>query len=477
MKKGLVLFAALGLIALFAIPVLAQEAAKPLEEQVMELQEKMSMMPAVPNIGVSGNAQVSLTDGNFNSKVDAEGFHFATGDVNATIEFKGSADGTGVLAGTKTSASLKIKFNPVDSGLISDSATSDFPNADKSIIEIVQDGAWLKIAGIAGMLDLTGYPFDSDTGDGILNPVLTEKPGIGLDVNLGGGIAIKTKFASQKSSAITYVQSSGAKDDPTLFAGAVTAVVPIPDLITISAGLAFTQAAPVIIDTTASPAATSTQAKDKVFNLGVGAKADVKAVPNLSLPVSFGLKMINKFDPDSTAAAGAAKATSGIKVDAPITYTLGDLKAKAGVSFATYDYVQEEVLSTNATTGFDTQSELKVTAGAEYGLPDLGITAKLDATIYPMVSAKKNKAAGSKWIVDPNDKNDDYGAYSGNNVTIEEANPGLVLKIVPAVDIKTGIVTTTLSLTFHNDPNVTKADKDIGDDSRLGVTIKWAAGF
>ena len=69
-----------------------------MEDTVMELQEKMMMMPTVPNIGVSGNVQVKVGDGNFNGLVDPAGFQFSAGDVNATVEFKGAADGTGMMA-------------------------------------------------------------------------------------------------------------------------------------------------------------------------------------------------------------------------------------------------------------------------------------------------------------------------------------------------------------------------------------------
>ena len=473
MKKVIVI--ALGLIVLIAIPVLAQESEKSMEDQMMEMQEKMMMMPAVPNISVAANVQVKVGDSNFNSIVDPEGVHFSTGDVNATVTFKGEADGTGMMLG-KTTAELKMKFDGA-----ADPAT------------VAQDGAWLKVAGLMGLpIDMAGYALKA-AATTTLDPVKVEAPGIGIDI-LAGPLTVKTIFNSVKSTVVTFqadpVDSStadltkvrGAKDDPTLYAGSVNVEFPLPDIVTISGGVSFAQKDPqVVVD--------STKAENKVLDLGVGAKADLKMVPDLALPISFGMKILNRRTTDlsKTDVVGV----TGIKVDVPVEYTLGDLKAKLGVAYATYSWVQEvdnpgEITEpiTSTKIAMTYTDELKVTPGAEFALSDLGITAKLDVTLYVMVPSLTADVGGTKTtVVDPGGKSGDYGNYDAEvPVILTKADgtnfdPGLFMKIVPAVEIKTGIVTTAISLTYQSDANIDATSEIKDDGSRIGFEIVWKAGF
>jgi len=464
-KKVIVI--ALGLIVLIAIPVLAQESEKSMEDQMMEIQEKMAV---VPNIGVAANVQVKFLDANFNGKKDPEGVHFANGDVNATVTFKGEADGTGMMLG-KTTAELKMKFNGAAAGAAA---------GDAQVLNVVQDGAWLKIAGLMGLpIDITGYALKANATT-TLDPVKVGAPGIGLDI-LAGPLTVKTIFNSTKGTVAYKKDAETAVDDPTLFAGSVNVEFPLPDVVTISGGVSFAQKDPVITHTDAtknvdgSSIALSTLAADKVLDLGIGAKIDLKMVPDLALPISFGVKLLNKANSD-TAKADTSEGVTGIKVDVPIVYTLGDLKAKLHIAYATFAWVQ----GVNSPADSSTTDELKVAPGVEFALADMGITAKLNADIWVMVTSVTEDVGGTKiTTVNPKGGSGDYGSHGDGLVILDTGeSPGLRLKIVPALDIKTGFVTTTISSTISSDANITKtAAEDQNDATRIGFEIAWKAAF
>jgi hypothetical protein len=372
--------------------------------------------------------------------------------------------------------------------------TSSFtlPAADVDIVDallMADTGSYLKIKGIAGMLDVTAHPFNSKLDTKAMATILTEEAGIILDVNAAGAV-ISLGASSWNSGDITYRDEDGVYDDPTLWTFVGNVTYPVPDLVTIDAGFGLKQGAPCVVDP--DTGANSVKKEDAISDMGLAAKADVKAVPNLSLAPAIGVRMLTEPDPDDLEKTITA---TGIKFDLPVSYSMDALTAKVGFTFTDYTFLTECGDPQNDAYDEST-AELKVTLGGSYALSDMGVTPKLDVTVYPGVAARKVKAT-ELWQVDPHDDNDDYGAWDNDTAdatgskgqTLEkDTEPGLAFKVEPAVDVKVSDdITITPKFIYKSDSNFPEDyELDAAGDTivtgvqkgtQVGFEIKLAASF
>jgi hypothetical protein len=290
--------------------------------------------------------------------------------------------------------------------------------------------------------------------------------------------------SSWNSGDITYRDEDGVYDDPTLWTFVGNVTYPVPDLVTIDAGFGLKQGAPCVVDP--GTGANSVKKEDAISDMGLAAKADVKAVPNLSLAPAIGVRMLTEPDPDDLEKTITA---TGIKFDLPVSYSMDALTAKVGFTFTDYTFLTECGDPQNDAYDEST-AELKVTLGGSYALSDMGVTPKLDVTVYPGVAARKVKAT-ELWEVDPHDDNDDYGAWDTEDVgqTLEkDQEPGLAFKVEPAVDIKVSDdITITPKFIYKSDSNFPEDyELDAAGDTivtgaqkgtQVGFEIKLAASF
>jgi hypothetical protein len=494
---------------MFSVPLVAQESAKPIDERVTDLEAEVAAI-SVPNVAVTGEIVWRFIDGNIDGSVDPAGLRFDNDGVTTTLAVKGSADGVGLFAGATTEAQVSLKVKNNDSAVILTSgvgARDTGGDDDMKVLWIEDNGSYFKVKNVAGMLDLGMYPFKALVTT-TLDPVKEENAGLTIGVNavpdLTLDIAVNTEAETN---------TSAAGGDLTVWAGSVNVGYNVPDLVKVSGGVSIADRDSGLLKDL-EDAALGNQRNMKI---GVGAQVDVNAVPDLSASVKFGMRMWNVADLDSTETTGAqaAKGYSAFKLDVPVSYSMGDITLKAGLTYTPIawsndglrgliltgafkeDYYKapgvdlglgQGVTSPVPAEGVPTSTdEIKITAGGSMAMADMGVTPGVDLTIIMPNSVTYDFGDSYTFVDVANTNDDDNGDVAGGDgstILPKDTAAGMVIGLKPSMAIKVSDnITLTPAFPIWIDPNYTTTDddgelvQDTKKSTKIGVEIIGKASF
>lgn len=447
--RNLYLVVVIGLFFICSLSLSAQEATtqqpREVDEKIEEisiegveiLQEISDFIHLYPPISVSGKIGLRLIDENINLPVNPEVFHFETEEISAAINIEVREKGSGLLAGTDTSAEFKVKV----SNLVSESPMvySDFgPNW-------FDNGSNLKISGIGGFLDLSAYPFKASATT-LKEPVKVENSGFKVDIRLGDFTLNTVTGSSTEKNSVLYSFSSNFSYSATEGTG-------------FQGGVVLAQDEPV------------GNLQSSSLKTGYGGEVKMGSdKEGFGATVSVGVKAFPINDPNAPDATTAVtippSGLTGVKVDAPLTYKLGELTVRGGFSFTQYQWYEENLPKKDERVGH----ELRINLGETLDTPENGLKSHVDLyIIFPHY-----KEIGNFTTVDPGDKVDDvYGERGGER---REVTAQVVFRIISKLNAKiSDILTITPILTLTHDPNYSDTFRDIR--TMVGYEVRMEAEF
>jgi hypothetical protein len=347
------------------------------------------------------------------------------------------------------------------------------------------------------MLDLSFYPL-TVAATTTLDPVDVENPGLKIEVTGVENISLNMVFNTGSDTNVDgYTQ--------TKWAGAINGTFTLPDLVDISGGLSMADEDKGLLKDLENPAL----GNQRMMKMGIGVKADIKAVPDLTAAVEFGMKMwpVEDYDDavaDSPADSGAAPEVSysAFKLNVPITYAMGDISINAGLTYEPIAWLVGDADGIAAAGGFSedyykkaeglkgvpTHSDrITITAGGSMNMPDMGVKPAVDLKIImpESVTVEIDGVDGTWTTVNLGLSGDITG--EAEVLLPKDAAAGMVINIKPSLAITVSDhVTITPAFPIWMDPNYTKVDPDsdtgelIADSekaSKIGIEVVVAASF